>query len=163
MDFCKLRKKIPGKEQKSYWYHQKRKCNLLDPLALDPLEPQDPGSDNGGQPRYLPAFKTQWTNFGGEIKGANFNFKRAAHRKRERGLGNNTREQVHFWGQRGCFTPAFVLCICNRSASAFFNMRFSSRFFFWKQCLPHCYIYLPWPPPKYCHNHSIATANHIIP
>ncbi len=25
-----------------------------------------------------------------------------------------------------------------------------------------CYIYLPWPPPKYCHSHSIATANHII-
>ncbi len=27
---------------------------------------------------------------------------------------------------------------------------------------PKCYIYLPWPPPKYCHSHSIATANHII-
>ncbi len=25
-----------------------------------------------------------------------------------------------------------------------------------------CYIYLPWPPPKYCHSHSIATANHSI-
>ncbi len=36
----------------------------------------------------------------------------------------------------------------------------------WTECClfcGNCYIYLPWPPPKYCHSHSIATANHIIP